>query len=162
MRVFLIFILLLITATSRLFAEDAIPLAPDFTLRELHNDFYFFPDTSGILEYSDIQKDTSRFIFIKSTREIPYMHHLNGSVWIKFYLENQSQKSKKVLVHFDFPLYDTITMYQKDTIEVIEESLGLALPFFVRKRLNPDPLFEVYLEPQEKKEIVFKISKTTG
>jgi signal transduction histidine kinase len=158
LRLKLLFISLFI-AFNQLKAKDSLVVyTDDSKLINISPYLYIYEDVSGTLKLNDIIKKD--FKLTKS--EVPNFGISESLFWIKIRINNQS-KEEHLLLSVMLPTLDNIGFYSPNDNGSYSSLLeGEQFPFYQRKYIDSDYLFDVNIPKDSIKTFYLKISSKEG
>jgi len=119
---------------------------------------YIYEDIPGTLTFNQVLR--KEFKITKSA--VPNLGISESIFWIKVQINNNS-KEAHLLLNVTLPTLDKIEFYAQDNKEIYSSVIaGEQFPFFQRKYIDPDYLFDIYIPEDSIKIFYFKISSKEG
>lgn len=98
--------------------------------------------------------------FVANKKSVPNLGYSNSAYWIKFSINNKSNKEENWLLEIDFPRLNRVDLYQptinktsssdlKDSKPFIQKTLGSSTPFVKREVSHRNLVFPLVVSPEE-------------
>jgi len=126
---FLLFFWAIVTAV---FAEDTLLVTQDFDVANLGLYVQYCKEVPPQTDISEIVRLYKANKFQKSTTINPSFGYSHNSLWVSFTLTNPSQAAVQVLLEYDYPIIDDITLFVPDGAHFTEIQTGDRFPFSSR------------------------------
>ena len=97
---------------------QSLAIDSSFTFKNISLNTYVFVDTTGVSELSDIQSAT----FNKHTKKNFLLPFSEDVYWIRFTIENKSQKAENLVVYWDNALVEEVSLYVPDGLDYTQMS----------------------------------------
>jgi two-component system NtrC family sensor kinase len=116
-------------------------------------------DNQSTLTIDQILKEKG---FKKSNEEVPNFGFINGNVWIRFAVRNNSNDKKKYLLELKSSLIDEAEIFILDSTSVhfVKQYIGQNIPFDLRKFKQPSYVFELRLKPNNTQIIYLRLKSS--
>lgn len=155
----LLLLLIGLWSCAALWAEP-ITLAANTQAITLSKDIEYFADPSLEYTLADIQYEAKRGVnrWQNANGFIPNYGFTNAAYWVKVTLNNQSKQRDWVL-HFEYPLMDTLQLYTLDSQNNYElrYTTGDAYPFSQRPIKDRGFALPIELKPQQEQIIYLRL-----
>lgn len=158
LRLKLLFISLFIVFTQLKAKDSLVVYSTNSKLVNVSPHLYIYEDVSGTLKINDVLKKD--FKLTKS--EVPNLGISESVFWIKIRISNKSQE-EHLLLNIMLPTLDNVEFYSpndKGGYNLLIE--GEQFPFFQRKYIDTDYLFDINIPKDSIKTVYFKISSKEG
>jgi len=142
----IIFILLFFSGYAYAESRRNIIVNENLNSKKIGKYLEYFLDKEKNKTYEQILND-KKIKFIKSDEKILNFGYINSVIWLKFNVENITNKEKKLLLEVKNPLIDNITFFWKDSLGYFLLKNGDHTPFSKRKIKYKNPVFQFDVEP---------------
>lgn len=129
------------------FAGDALYINQDFDVASLGLYVQYCRDVAPQTDINEILRFYSTEKFTKSTSINPSFGYSHNSIWVCFTLTNTSQFPVQVLLEYDYPIIDDITLFIPDGPHFAHIQTGDRFPFSSRPFPYRSFIFPIELKP---------------
>ena len=156
---FKLFFLAILFSVCYLRANDSIVKFKNIEqLLNISRYLYIYEDASKELTFNEVLKKD--FNITKSV--VPNLGISESVFWIKVQINNNSREDH-LLLSVTLPTLDKIEFFSQDKKGAYTSVIaGEQFPFFQRKYIDPDYLFDIYIPEDSIKTFYFKISSKEG
>ena len=160
-RKYLPIVILFVWAMPSL-AQQSVLLNTDQEIYNIGKDISVFIDSSKTVQFEQILSETYQDKFIPSSSNSLSLGVIPDAVWIKFLVSNDSPESIEWVLGLDYPLFDYITFYQKNSKNEWQKiETGDMYPFKKRQIDNRNFVFPLNLQ-QDSLHVFYMRFQTNG
>ena len=142
------FKILLLTLFTQIVFANSINIDDKTDFYEVLSSSKIYIDKSKILSIADIQKEDKKFK-INNKKLLSFGYSPDFNIWIKFKLQNNSNKTIHKIIEYGNPLTTHIEFYSLKNNIYTKQKEGL---YFINKnRQSLNPTFNISLQPNESK-----------
>ncbi|WP_038030065.1 7TM diverse intracellular signaling domain-containing protein [Thermonema rossianum] len=143
--------------------ETVATLRDDSRTIDVSSYFSYWIDESGHASLEDVMQADQKGQFQKHAKKVINLGFLDKPVWLKLQLSNQAQRTKEWLLELNYPLLDSITLYQQDEAgRWLSETIGDQVPFDRREIHFRNPTFPLYLYDNSRVYTIYIRVKTSS
>jgi len=157
-QIFFLLFAFFITGYTTCYAnvDSTLVFRNDNETLKIDEGIFIFKDPSNTLNISEVIKNKFQYL----DQKVPNLGITSDKIWVKFTIENQSL-SKDLMLVIDQPAIDSITLYTEDHNQLYESSrLGKYKPFHERIINNPNYIFPIHIEKNQRKVFYISVNST--
>ena len=122
---------------------DNVVLEPGFTEIRLGNFVEYVENVDPSLTLNNIQNNADKFKFQASKTSHPSFGYSEKAVWLRFTVQNNTNKLLRWYLEFEYPLVDTVVLYVPERTGYKEIRTGDTLNYSSR----PEQLYRTFVFP---------------
>ncbi|MDX1957423.1 MAG: 7TM-DISM domain-containing protein [Leptospiraceae bacterium] len=141
------------------YADDNVIWKEDTKKITLGKYISIFEDKSGKLKLADILSNPDSVNFAKSDQEVPGYGITDTTFWVRFTVDNSTQKEIDLILEVDHPQFDEVEFFINDPYSNEFRSIltGDQYPFSSRSIEHYNFIFPIKLEANSSRQIYFRL-----
>ena len=143
--------LLTLPARAALVLHDASP--PVALLGQVD----YLADPTGELQLPALLASTERFHSSTGRRDLSF-GYVQGAIWLRLQVESAASQARDWRLEIDYPSLDRVDLYDVGADGVRQSQAGDMLPFAERSVGNRNPVFDLHLQPGERRTLYLRAS----
>jgi serine phosphatase RsbU (regulator of sigma subunit) len=143
--------------------QDVVVLNDEHQSIDISPYFSYWIDESGTASIQDVMQADHRGQFRKHEKKVINLGFFAKPVWLKVQVSNQAIHIREWLLEFNYPLLDSVTLYQQDESgRWLSETIGDQVPFKRRKIHFRNPTFPVRMYDNSRVYTIYVRVKTSS
>ncbi|QKE64829.1 GGDEF domain-containing protein [Aquipseudomonas campi] len=153
----LLMLLALLLSLLTLPARAALVLHDDSQPVALLGQVDYLTDPSGALQLQALLASPERFHSSAGRRDLGF-GYVQGAIWLRLQVESAASQPRDWRLEIDYPSLDRVDLYDAGADGVRHSQAGDMLPFAERSVGNRNPVFDLHLQPGERRTLYLRAS----
>jgi diguanylate cyclase (GGDEF)-like protein len=153
-------LLLLFTLLLSLLASPAratLVLGDDSPPQDLHGQVDYLADPEGRLQLPALLASPEAFRSSAARRDLGF-GYVHGAIWLRLQVESAARQARDWRLEIAYPSLDRVDLYDVGADGVRHSQAGDMLPFAQRSVGNRNPVFDLHLQPGERRTLYLRAS----